>query len=176
MKQWQRVSLILYLFGFLKDFRPSEPFMIEFVTGPEHNITVEQVVQDVLPIGTYSYVVQLVVAFLITDYFRYKPLIIVSGLAGTVVWSLFVWSRSLEALKVLQVFYGMFLAAEIGFYSYIYTRVDRQHYQKITSYIRSGTLAGRFLASTISQIVIYFGITDYLGLNYISLGGMVSIF
>ncbi|XP_065088130.1 folate transporter 1-like [Ochlerotatus camptorhynchus] len=175
MKQWQRVSFILCIFGFLKDFRPSEPFVFEFLTGPRHNLTVEQVVQDVLPVGTYSYMAQLVVAFLITDYFRYKPLIIVSGLAGTVVWSLFVWSSSLGAVQVLEVFYGTYLAAELAYYAYIYARVDRKHYQKITSYIRSATLAGRFLASAASQMFIYFGITDYLGLNYISLGAQLSI-
>nr|XP_029732793.1 thiamine transporter 1-like [Aedes albopictus] len=174
MEGWQRVSLILCIFGFLKEFRPSEPFVFQFLTGPWHNVTVEQVVQDVFPIGTYSYVAQLVVVFLITDYFRYKPLIIVAGLAGTVVWCLFVWTSSLGALQVLEVFYGTYMAAEIAYWTYIYAKVDRKHYQKVTSHIRSATQAGRFLAATTSQTVIYFGITDYLGLNYISLGAQLA--
>ncbi|XP_058446120.1 folate transporter 1-like [Malaya genurostris] len=174
MEQWQRVSLILCIFGFLKEFRPSEPFVFQFLTGPWHNVTVEQVVQDVFPIGTYSYVAQLVVVFLITDYFRYKPLIIVAGLAGTLVWSMFVWTTSLRALQVMELFYGTYMAAEIAYWTYIYAKVDRKHYQKVTSHIRSATQAGRFLAATASQTLIYYEITDYLGLNYIALGAQLA--
>ncbi|XP_058811529.1 folate transporter 1-like [Topomyia yanbarensis] len=175
MEKWQQISLILCIFGFLKEFRPSEPFIFEFLTGPWHNATIEQVVQDVFPIGTYSYMAQLVVVFLITDYFRYKPLIIVAGLAGTLVWSMFVWcGSSLRALQVLEVFYGTYMAAEIAYWTYIYAKVDRKHYQKVTSHIRSATQAGRFLAATTSQTVIYYGVTDYLGLNYIALGAQLA--
>ncbi|XP_058811290.1 folate transporter 1-like [Topomyia yanbarensis] len=170
MKKWQQISLILCIFGSLNEFRPSEPFVLQFLTGPPHNVTVEQVVQDVFPITTYSHVAQLVVAFLITDYFRYKPLIIVSTLAGTLVWSMYVWARSLLALQMVQVFSGTIFATEIAYWTYIYAKVDRKHYQKVTSYIRSATQASRFLAGMTSQTVIYYEMTDYLGLNYISLG------
>ncbi|KAL1384016.1 hypothetical protein pipiens_013063 [Culex pipiens pipiens] len=176
MEKWQQISLVLCIFGFLKEFRPSEPFVFQYLTGAEsgYNVTVEQVVQDVFPIGTYSYVAQLVVVFLITDYFRYKPLIIVAGLAGTVVWSMFVLARSLGALQVLEVFYGTYMAAEIAYWTYIYAKVDRRHYQKVTSHIRSATQAGRFVAATTSQALIYSGATGYLGLNYISLGAQLA--
>ncbi|XP_039432440.1 folate transporter 1-like [Culex pipiens pallens] len=176
MEKWQQISLVLCIFGFLKEFRPSEPFVFQYLTGAEsgYNVTVEQVVQDVFPIGTYSYVAQLVVVFLITDYFRYKPLIIVAGLAGTVVWSMFVLGRSLGALQVLEVFYGTYMAAEIAYWTYIYAKVDRRHYQKVTSHIRSATQAGRFVAATTSQALIYSGATGYLGLNYISLGAQLA--
>ncbi|XP_055523376.1 thiamine transporter 1-like [Wyeomyia smithii] len=173
-KRWKWISLVLCIFGFLKEFRPSEPFVFQFLTGPWHNVTVEQVVQDVFPIGTYSYVAQLVVVFLITDYFRYKPLIIVGGLAGTVVWSLFVWTSSLRALQVLEVFYGTYMAADIAYWTYIYAKVDRKYYQKVTSHIRSATQAGRFLAATTSQTVIYYGLMDYLGLHYLSLAAQIA--
>ncbi|XP_053681847.1 thiamine transporter 1-like [Sabethes cyaneus] len=174
MERWKLISLILCIFGFLKEFRPSEPFVFQFLTGPWHNVTVEQVVQDVFPIGTYSYVAQLVVVFLITDYFRYKPLIIAGGLAGTTVWSLFVWTSSLRALQLLEVFYGTYMAADIAYWTYIYAKVDRKHYQKVTSHIRSATQAGRFLAATASQTVIYYGLMDYLGLHYLSLAAQIA--
>ncbi|XP_058811289.1 folate transporter 1-like [Topomyia yanbarensis] len=173
MEKWQQFSLILSSFGFLKEFRPSEPFVYPFLIGPCYNITIAQA-QDVLSIGTYSYMAQLVVVFLITDYFRYKPLIIVAGLAGTLVWIMFVWSSSLRALQLLEVFYGTYMAADIAYWTYIYAKVDRKHYQKVTSHIRSATQAGRFLTLTLSKILIYYEVTDYLGLNYISLGAQLA--
>ncbi|XP_055587458.1 thiamine transporter 1-like [Uranotaenia lowii] len=173
MERWKQISLILCILGFLKEFRPSEPFVFQFLTGPSHNLTVDQVVQDVFPIGTYSYVAQLVVVFLVTDYFRYKPIIVLAGLAGTVVWCMFVWTRSLRALQVMEIFYGTYMAADIAYWTYIYAKVDKKYYQKVTSHIRSATQAGRFLAATTSQAVIYFQLTGYLGLNVISLAAQI---
>lgn len=103
MKEWIKLSALLCVFGFLKEIRPSDPFMFEFLAGPWRNLTADQVVQDVLPVGTYSHLSHLVVIFLITDLSRYKPLIIVSGAAGTVVWALFLWTKSLSGLNVAMV-------------------------------------------------------------------------
>ncbi|XP_058446052.1 thiamine transporter 1-like [Malaya genurostris] len=174
MEKWQKVSLVLCCVGFLNEFRPNEPFLYQFLTGPWHNITIEQAVQDLFPIITYSYVSQLVVVFLITDYFRYKPLIIVSGLTGTLLWSTLTWGRSLQALKFVQVLYGTNNSTEIAYWTYIYAKVDRKHYQKVTSHIRSAALSGRFLASTVSQILVHFQVMDYLELNYLSLSAQIA--
>lgn len=76
-----------------------------------------QVIQNVYPIGTYSWTTQLVFSFLLTDLLRsvafpaikcslaptaihnlliflprYKPLIILSGVAGIAIWSMLLWS------------------------------------------------------------------------------------
>lgn len=70
MKDWLKVSLILVLFGFFREMRPSEPFVTEFLSGEWRNITSDQVNREVYPIGTYSYLGFLIVAFLITDLLR----------------------------------------------------------------------------------------------------------
>lgn len=124
--------------------------------------------------GTYSYLAQLVIIFLITDMLRYKPLIIVNGLAGVVVWSMLLWTTSLEALKVLEVFYGTYCAAEIAYFSYIYAKVDREHYQKVTSHTRAAIYSGRFFAGVLAQILVYFKAMDYKELNYLSVAAQIS--
>lgn len=103
MEKWLRISLLLCIFGFLKELRPSEPFVYEFLIGPWRNITDEQVNQEVYPVGTYAYLAQLVIVFLITDLSRYKPLIIVLGLSGIAVWSMLLWTESLLELQILEV-------------------------------------------------------------------------
>lgn len=70
MESWLKVTLLLCTFGFFREFRPSEPFLTEFLAGEWRNITMDQVVQDVFPWATYSYLVQMFIAFLITDMLR----------------------------------------------------------------------------------------------------------
>lgn len=103
METWLKVSLLLSVFGFLKEFRPSEPFIYEFLIGPWRNITEQQVNQEVYPVGTYAYLAQLIVVFLITDLCRYKALIITLGLSGIVTWTMLLWTESLLELQILEV-------------------------------------------------------------------------
>ena len=69
MKDYLKISLVLCVFGFLKDFRPSESFLTDFLTDFK-NVTAEEVNQEIFPVGTYSYLLQLIVVFLITDFLR----------------------------------------------------------------------------------------------------------
>jgi len=40
---WKTISLCLCIYGILKDFRPSEPYVISFLEGPRMNFNEEQV-------------------------------------------------------------------------------------------------------------------------------------
>ncbi|XP_025829390.1 thiamine transporter 1-like [Agrilus planipennis] len=171
LETWWVISLILSVFGFLKELRPSEPYIFEFLTGEWRNITADVVTQQVYPVGTYSYLAQLIVVFLITDLCRYKPLIIVLALSGIVIWSMLLWTSGLVELKILEVFYGTFMATEVVYYSYIYAKVKNEYYEKVTSYARAAVLAGRFVSSVLAQLLISFKIMDYRQLNYITFAG-----
>lgn len=105
MQAWLKISLQLSIFGFLKEIRPSEPFIYEYLVGPWRNITDEQVQQEVYPVGTYSYLAQLIIVFLITDFLRYKPLIVVSGIMGIAVWTMLTWTTGLLELQLLEVIF-----------------------------------------------------------------------
>lgn len=69
MNDYLKISLVLCVFGLLKDFRPSESFITDFLTDFK-NVTAVEVNQEIYPVGTYSYLLQLVVVFLITDFLR----------------------------------------------------------------------------------------------------------
>uniref|UniRef100_A0A182JQ07 Thiamine transporter 1 n=1 Tax=Anopheles christyi TaxID=43041 RepID=A0A182JQ07_9DIPT len=174
MQQWLKISLLLCTFGFLKEIRPSEPFIVDYLAGPWRNLTMEQIIQEAFPIGTYSYLAQLAVIFLVTDLLRYKPIIVVNGAAGIIVWSMLTWTTSLNALKVLEIFYGTYCAAEVAYFSYIYAKVDREHYQKVTSHTRAAIYSGRFFAASLAQLLVYFEAMDYRQLNYLSLAAQIS--
>lgn len=173
MENWLKLSLLLSVFGFLKEFRPSEPFVYEFLIGPWRNITEQQVNEQVYPISTYSYLVLLIVAFFITDLCRYKPLIVIVGLSGITVFAMLIWTTSLFLLQLLEVFYGVFMAFEVAYYTYIYAKVDNDYYQRVTSHTRSAILAGRAVSSLLGQLLISMNWMDYKQLHYISFGALI---
>lgn len=71
MKEWIKISLVLCSFGFFREMRPSEPFVTTFLSDERwRNVTSEQINREIYPIGTYSYLAQLCIVFLVTDVLR----------------------------------------------------------------------------------------------------------
>lgn len=173
MEPWLRISCLLCVFGFLREIRPSEPYITEFLLDGSRNITDVQVNREVYPVGTYSYLAQLVIVFLVTDFLRYKPLIIIMGLAGIVVWSMLLWTTSLLALQILEVIYGTYMSAEVAYFTYIYAKVDKKHYPQVTSHTRAAMFCGKLVASIVAQTVLYLDVMDYRDLNYITLATQI---
>lgn len=81
------------------------------------------------------------------------------------------WTTSLEALMTLEFFYGTYMAAEVAYYTYIYAKVDKKYYPRVTSHTRAAIFAGKLVASLMAQALLYFDLMDYRDLNYITLGG-----
>lgn len=113
-----------------------------------------------------------IICILLYVYYSYKPLIITIGVTGVIVWSMLLWTTSLEALMTLEFFYGTYMAAEVAYYTYIYAKVDKKHYPKVTSHTRAAMFAGKLVASISSQLLLSFKVMDYRDLNYITLTSM----
>uniref|UniRef100_A0A665W4U2 Thiamine transporter 1-like n=1 Tax=Echeneis naucrates TaxID=173247 RepID=A0A665W4U2_ECHNA len=73
---WRYPTTLLCIYGFFSTVKPLEPFLIAFLTGPDKNLTTEQVNNQIFPVWTYSYLSVLVPVFLLTDWLRYKPVVI----------------------------------------------------------------------------------------------------
>ncbi|KAH8358631.1 hypothetical protein KR093_001490 [Drosophila rubida] len=170
---WLRVSFLLCVFGFLRELRPSEPYHAEILLGEWYNVTQDQVNRSVYPIGTYSYLALLIVVFLVTDFLRYKPLIIANALTGIIIWSVLIWTTTLLGLQIVEVFYGFYQATEVAYYSYIYAKVDKQYYPRVTSHTRAAMFVGKLVAGLSAQLVISLGWMNYKQLLYISSGSQV---
>ncbi|KAJ6632799.1 Thiamine transporter 2 [Pseudolycoriella hygida] len=170
MQLWVKTSLLLCAYGFFRELRPSEPFVVEFLSGEWRNITVDQVYREIYPWGTYSYLSLLILVFLITDMLRYKPIIIMSALVGIVLWSLLLWTTSIQAIICVQICYGFFMASEVAYLCFIYAKVDKEQYQIVTGQTRSAILAGRFLSAVLAQLLYSYSVMNVRELNYISFG------
>ena len=110
---------------------------------------------EVYPVWTYSYLSLLIVVFLLTDFLRYKPVIIFEGLGYVVTWSLLIWARGLRWMQFMEFCYGIATSTEVAYYTYIYAKVSSQYYQKVTSYTRSAILTGRFFSGMLAQVSFY---------------------
>ncbi|XP_075720038.1 thiamine transporter 2 [Rhinoderma darwinii] len=173
---WTYPTVLLCIYGFFTYMRPSEPFLTPYLTGPVHNLTIEQVTNIVFPVWTYSYLVILFPVFLLTDYLRYKPVIILQGLSYIISWVLLLFARGVPAMQGLEFVYGMVTATEVAYFSYIYSVVDTEHYQKVTSYCRSITLVGFTVASVLGQLLVSLAGISYYYLNVITLASVSIAF
>uniref|UniRef100_A0A8C0R3L3 Thiamine transporter 2-like n=1 Tax=Canis lupus dingo TaxID=286419 RepID=A0A8C0R3L3_CANLU len=173
---WVFPTVNLCCFGFFSMMKPSEPFVIPYLAGPDKNISLSAITNEIFPIWTYSYLVLLLPVFILTDYVRYKPVIILQGISFIITWLLLVFGQGLRAMQVLEFFYGMVSATEVAYYAYIYSVVSPEHYQKVSGYCRSITLVAYTAASVLAQLLVSLANVSYFYLNVISLASVCVAF
>ena len=77
----------------------------------------------VYPVWPYAYFSLLIPVFLLTDFLRYKPVIILEGLAYIVTWILLLWAPGVVAMQLMEIAYGIATSTEIAYLTYIYAKV-----------------------------------------------------
>ncbi|XP_017279488.1 thiamine transporter 1 [Kryptolebias marmoratus] len=158
---WNYPTALLCIYGFFSTVKPLEPFLFPYLTGPDKNLTTEQVNNQVFPVWTYSYLSVLVPVFLLTDWLRYKPVVVFQSVMLLVTTALLRWTGSVPAMQAMQFFYGVVTASEVAYFSYIYSVVDLKRYRKATSYSRSVQLLGYTIGSVLGQLLVSFGLMSY---------------
>ena len=162
--------VLLCSYGLFIQTRPSEPYKTNYLTDPEwKNLTTNSVYDEIFPIWPYSSFALSIPIFLLTDYLKYKPVIILEGIAYIITWSLLIWADGVKWMQVMEFMFGVCTATEVAYYTYIYAKVSADKYKQVSSYTRSAYLFGRFACGILSQILISYHILDYGQLNYISL-------
>ena len=173
---WWYQTVVLCFYGFFKEMKPSEPFLTPYLREPPKNFTDEQLVNEIYPVSTYANLVALFFVFFVTDFLRYKPVIIAEALAYLATRVLLIWGSSVFSMQLMQAAYGFAVGAEVAYYSYIYAAVTTEHYQKVTSFTRAAILVGRMISGILGQLLISLHVTKYLALNYISFGSVSVAF
>ncbi|CAJ0575660.1 unnamed protein product, partial [Mesorhabditis spiculigera] len=169
--RWQLISLLVCLYGVVKEFRPATPFLTPYLVSEYKNLSIETVYSDIYPYWTYSYLVFLVCH--ITGYvLRYKPLIIVEAFGLCLTWAILVWGQGVNLMRLMQVVFGLASAAEIAFFSYLYAVVDVKEYRRVTSWTKSSVLLGKLFAFALAQFLVSTETGSYLLLNQITFGAV----
>jgi len=181
MEDRWKTTLILCLYGFFKEVRPSEPYLAHYLISNYTGVTENEVYHNVYPLWTYSYLAVLVPVFLFTDFLKYKPVIIIEAMAYITTWVLLIWGYGLPSMQIMKCFFGIASSTEVAYFTYIYAKVSSEHYQQVTSLTRTALLIGRFLSGLLSQVLISSHLLSYRELNYISLSmvsaaGITSLF
>ncbi|MCI4375694.1 hypothetical protein PGIGA_G00112420 [Pangasianodon gigas] len=173
---WLYPTVLLCIYGFFSSLRPSEPFLTAFLMGPDKNLTEREVVNEIYPLWTYSYLILLFPVFLATDYLRYKPVIILQAASYVITYAMLVKAQGVLAMQLLEFFYGVATATEIAYYSYIYSVVEPASYQKVTGFCRSVTLLGSAVGSLIGQILVSVSHVPLVNLSIITLSSSCLAF
>ncbi|XP_036098203.1 reduced folate transporter isoform X1 [Molossus molossus] len=168
-QSWQWLVFFLCFYGFMSQMRPGESFMTPYLLVPNKNFTKEQVTNEIMPVLSYSYLVVLVPIFLLTDYLRYKPVLLLQGLSYIAVWLLLLFGRSVLHMQFMEFFYSLTMASRIAYSSYIFSLVRPAQYQRMAGYSRTAVLLGVFTSSVLGQLLVTVGRVSFTELNYISL-------
>ncbi|KAL1770583.1 thiamine transporter 2 [Sigmodon hispidus] len=107
--------------------------------------------------------------FILTDYLRYKPVIMLHVVAFIICYLILLFGRGVMLMQVAEFFFGLVSATEIAYFSYIYSMVSPEHYQKVSSYCRSITLVAYTGGSVLAQLLVSLTTLSYSGLFYITL-------
>ncbi|XP_014069320.1 thiamine transporter 2 isoform X1 [Salmo salar] len=178
---WGYPTTLLCIYGFFSTVKPIEPFLIPYLTGPDKNLTVEKVTNEIFPVWTYSYLAVLVPVFLLTDWLRYKPVVVFQCINLFVTTAMLLWLQGVAAMQAMQFAYAVVTASEVAYFSYIYSIVELKHYRKATSYCRSVQLLGYTMGSVLGQLLVSFNLMSYnnilvLTLVLISIALVTSLF
>ncbi|XP_075854297.1 reduced folate transporter [Microcebus murinus] len=168
-KPWRCLVFYLCFYGFMAQMRPGESFITPYLLGPSKNFTQEQVTNEIMPVLSYSYMLVLVPIFLLTDYLRYKPVLLLQGLSYISVWLLLLLGRSVLHMQLMEFFYSVTMAARIAYSSYIFSLVRPARYQRMAGYSRAAVLLGVFTSSVLGQLLVTAGGVSFTTLNYVSL-------
>lgn len=145
--------------------------MTHLISHPGYNFTCHfQVTNEITPVLTYSYMAVLVPTFLLTDFVRYKPVLIIQGISQVVIWVILLLGTTLLEMQFMEFFYGITFACRVAYSSYIFSLVSPGLYQRVAGYSRSSVLLGSFTSSVVGQLCMSVGDVSYYTLNIISLG------
>uniref|UniRef100_A0A8C8SK35 Solute carrier family 19 member 1 n=1 Tax=Pelusios castaneus TaxID=367368 RepID=A0A8C8SK35_9SAUR len=172
-QRWKLLVFYLCFYGFMTQIRPGESFITPYLLGADKNFTRVEVTNEITPVLTYSYMAVLVPIFLLTDYLRYKPVLVLQSLSHIAIWLLLIFGTSILAMQFMEFFYGITMAARVAYSSYIFSLVTPSLYQRMASYSRSAVLMGVFTSSVLGQLCVTVGGAPFMTLNYISLGFML---
>ncbi|KAK0395803.1 hypothetical protein QR680_001436 [Steinernema hermaphroditum] len=154
-----------------------EPFLYkyqtEFLNLTNHQITAEKQILyfsfQIYPYTAYTYTLSLIPIFLFTDLFLYKPTMTMEMVGQIVFRAALVFGHSVASQQLGMISYGIASASEVAFFSYIYAKLEKDQYQRLTSWTRAATMGGRTIGYLLSQFIILTQLGNYLTLNQVAL-------
>ncbi|KAK6167304.1 hypothetical protein SNE40_021369 [Patella caerulea] len=162
------ISLVLCSLGVFMSLRPHWLYIDQFIQTYYQNITDDELYDTIYPVKDYSGLILLIIVILVTDYVKYKPIIVLQGFFSVILMSLFNWDQQIIPLIVSQVFHGFVMATNIAFYAYIFAVADSEKYKLSTCLSQISVLFGIFLGNLLAVLFLSLNITGLGTINLIS--------
>lgn len=105
------------LFSFLVHFKPSEPYLSQYLESKFDENTVNN---DIYPYSTYFYLPALVILGILSEFTSYRVAIFIGMFGRVICRFLLLFGTSVLAMQWMQIAYSFGTASEIIFYAYIY--------------------------------------------------------
>ncbi|CEF68397.1 Reduced folate carrier family and Major facilitator superfamily domain, general substrate transporter-containing protein [Strongyloides ratti] len=175
MKWYIITAFLLTSYGFLKEFRPTEPYLYDYEIHVQ-NLSDSDLNNKIYPWSTYSYMIFLIPVFFFTDVLLYKVVLALESICFIVTWALIIFEKSVASQVLMQIFYGGATATEIAYFSYIYAYYDEKYYRKLTIGSRVSLNFGKCVSYFFAQLIIQNNSSGYSILNYTSLGSLILAF
>ncbi|XP_042596007.1 LOW QUALITY PROTEIN: thiamine transporter 2 [Cyprinus carpio] len=128
-------------------------------------MTCQIVTNQIFPVWTYSYLAVLVPVFLLTDWLRYKPVVVFQCLVSLFsTTAMLLWCNGVPEMQAMQFTYGVVTSCDVAYFTYLYSMVELKHYLKATSYYCRGPaqlLGVGTSGSVLGQILVSFELMSY---------------
>ncbi|XP_050424032.1 thiamine transporter 2-like [Adelges cooleyi] len=172
-EQWKKITIMTTVYAFALEIRPLDPFLAAYLTGPDIKMSLQEVTDRLTPFRVYSSVIGTGLGFFLTDYLRYKPVMVFNGIIGVLAYVNFIGSPDMVQLLIASNCLSLFLSVEITYFSYLYAQIsNKNHYQLATGYAKAGCLSGACISGLVGQLIVFSGNGNYTALPYISLAAM----
>lgn len=99
--------------------------------------------EQVHPVWTYSGLALLVTVLLLTDFLRFQPVIILEGLTYVAASLLVLVGPGVHSAQLALFSHSIAMAADVAYFSHIYSLVQPNYFQRVTSYVGTADLLGR---------------------------------
>ncbi|XP_050424523.1 thiamine transporter 1-like [Adelges cooleyi] len=180
MEEWKKIALMTASFAFVQQIRPLDPFLSEYLTGADVNVTLNEVADELVPIQIHLQIFGMALCFLFADYLLYKPVLIFNGVLGILMYVNFINSPSRYQLWMAMSCLSLYGCLATQCYCYAYAKIrDKRHYQMATSYVKSGWMLGMFVSGLVGQLVVMLDhgrctVLPYLGLFSVTLASALA--
>ncbi|VVC24855.1 Reduced folate carrier,Major facilitator superfamily domain [Cinara cedri] len=179
MHSWTMIIVLVVVFGFAVEFRPTDHFMTAYFTGPRINITTAQVTDELPHLEDYSSILAFLVIMIITDYYLlYKPVMLFNVFCGILVYGNLVMLPNFLRLKMAKLCVAFFKSYETVYFSYLFAKVhDKRFYQATSGLARTAMLLGKFCSSVFAQTLVFnYGKSYAKNLPCYTLGSVIFAF
>ncbi|KAL4144145.1 hypothetical protein QTP88_006371 [Uroleucon formosanum] len=155
MKKWKKTTYMVAIYLFLLELRPLEPFMTAYLTGPDANLTLNEVATAIEYFKTYSALLISVLMFMTADYLLYKPNIIFLTVCSGVAYLLMTGTPSVARLRLSSCGIGAIYSCNMIAFSYLYAKLENiEQFQMATGIVSAAVQLGKVVGDFLAQAIV----------------------